>query len=63
LPVACLAQLVAEGAVGPDDLVLCLLTASGVKWPETVGLGLSDPAPIAGTLAALEQRLTELALL
>lgn len=32
LPVACLAGLVASGAIGADDDVVCVLTAAGDRW-------------------------------
>ncbi len=42
LPVACLPRLIERGLVGPDDAVVCLLTAAGIKWPGSAG-AFPDP--------------------
>jgi len=34
LPLACLPRLIASGAIRRDDTLVCLLTASGIRWAE-----------------------------
>jgi threonine synthase len=34
LPIACLAQLVERGTVGGNEDVVCVLTATGTRWPD-----------------------------
>ena len=52
LPVACLPRLVAEAARATVGPIVCVLTAAGIKWPDTMAAGapanpLVDPAPVA----------------
>jgi len=50
LPLACLPRLLAEGVVRPDDTVVCLLTAGGIRWTEH--LPAADAVPqVEGTTA------------
>ena len=62
VPVACLADLLQTGAIGREETTVCLLTSTGIKWPETLGLGLQAPEPIPPSLPALEQALADLGL-
>lgn len=62
VPIACLPQLVESGTLRREWTVVSLLTSTGVKWPETLGLGLEPPDPIPATLSALERTLGSLGL-
>lgn len=44
LPVACLPRLVACGRVATTDVVICILTGAGIKWPDE--LAAHAPAPV-----------------
>ena len=63
VPVACLAGLREAGELREHETVVCLLTSTGVKWPETLGVGLEPPEPIPGSLGALDRQLALLDLL
>jgi threonine synthase len=56
LPVACLPRLVASGLVGPDDAVVCLLTAAGIKWPDAAGQW-AEPDTVEPDLEQLDRYL------
>jgi threonine synthase len=47
LPVACLPRLIAEGKIDRDRPVVAVLTAAGIKWPDTLGRDLPPPVTIA----------------
>jgi threonine synthase len=47
LPLACLPRLIASGAIRRDDTVVCLLTASGIRWAEHL-----PPFPPVSTIDA-----------
>lgn len=54
LPLACLPALIARGAIARDDSVVCLLTASGIRWSEH--LPAAAPVPmLAPEPAALDR--------
>jgi threonine synthase len=63
LPVACLAGLLASNQIGREELVVCLLTSAGIKWPDTLGVGLAQPEVIPASLDALDRQLVKLGLL
>ena len=63
VPVACLAGLREAGELSEHETVVCLLTSTGVKWPETLGVGLEPPETIPNSREALHRRLAELDLL
>ena len=60
LPVACLAELIANGTIGPSERVVCLLTSSGVKWPDTLGWGTAEPSQAATSVDELERLLSDM---
>jgi threonine synthase len=62
LPVACLSDLLASRQIQKEETVVCLLTSAGIKWPATLGVGLSEPEVIPASLDALDQQLTKLGL-
>ena len=51
LPLACLPRLMASAAIRRDDTVVCLLTASGIRWAEHLPpfppVPTVDPTPAA----------------
>ncbi|MBL8697624.1 MAG: pyridoxal-phosphate dependent enzyme [Alphaproteobacteria bacterium] len=54
LPLACLPRLLASGAVRRDDSVVCLLTASGIRWAEHLPPGSPVPT-VDATPEALDR--------
>jgi threonine synthase len=54
LPLACLPDLLARGTIGRDDAVVCVLTASGVRWTEHMPSGAPVPE-IDATPSALDR--------
>lgn len=57
LPVACARAMAAAGAIAPDETIVCLLTAAGVKRPEPLAAG--EARLIAPAIAALEAVLAD----
>ncbi len=49
LPVACLAHFVAAGAIAPDEVVVCVLTAAGDRWPHPGSAGRGPVPHLSGT--------------
>jgi threonine synthase len=45
LPVACLSKIVEKKFFSSDDLIVCVLTATGIKWPEQLKLHCGDKEP------------------
>lgn len=60
LPVACLPELKARRALSADDIVVCVLTSAGVKWPEQMASGEPLPSVLPATREAVDRYLTEL---
>ncbi|MCC7427754.1 MAG: pyridoxal-phosphate dependent enzyme [Alphaproteobacteria bacterium] len=58
LPLACLPRLIASGALRRDAAVVCVLTASGVRWAEHLP-GLPPVPRIDPTAEALDRFLSE----
>jgi threonine synthase len=54
LPLACLPGLIARGTVARDDAVVCVLTASGIRWTEHMPQGAQVPE-IDATPEALDR--------
>jgi threonine synthase len=52
--VAALPQLLARGSIAPDDEIVCVLTAAGIKWPEDLS------QLVSGRIRSFEGDLTEL---
>jgi threonine synthase len=63
LPVACLSGLLTSHQIGKEEVVVCLLTSAGIKWPDTLGMGLAQPEVIPASLDALDRQLLKLGLL
>jgi hypothetical protein len=63
VPIARLNNLVASDQIGKDETVVSLLTSTGIKWPETLGMGLDQPETIPGTLGALDRQPAHLGLI
>ncbi len=62
LPVACLTRLLAGGMVGPSDVIVCVLTAAGIKWPEQLGRRRGPAPRIDPTPDAVDRYLTSVGL-
>jgi len=63
LPVACLPKLLASSSISPDDPIVCVLTAAGIKWPGSIAPGAPPLVQTAPDLAAIDRHLAELGLL
>ncbi|MFN8591955.1 MAG: pyridoxal-phosphate dependent enzyme [Thermomicrobiales bacterium] len=59
LPLACLRNAVASGVIDREETVVCVMTAAGIKWPETVQAHAPEPVYLEPTIAALETFLGE----
>jgi threonine dehydratase len=55
LPLAALRKLAARGAVGPDELVVAVVTSTGLKDPEATAARLPAIPLIEPTFAALQR--------
>ena len=55
LPLAVTRKLAARGAVGPDEVVVAVVTSSGLKDPEATAARLPEIPLIEPTFAALQR--------
>jgi threonine synthase len=53
LPLACVAALAQTGDLDPAEVVVCLLTAAGIKWPDVLAQLARRPAYVEPTVEAL----------
>lgn len=53
LPIATLGRAADDGAIESDDIVVCLATGAGVKWPDHTEGAIGAPPEIEPTLEAL----------
>ncbi len=60
LPLACAAKLVRSGDVDPSEVVVCVLTAAGIKWPDTLAELTGQPPYVEPTIEALREHLEAL---
>ncbi|MFC5647711.1 pyridoxal-phosphate dependent enzyme [Paenibacillus solisilvae] len=49
LPAACLEQLMEKGEIKPEEKVVCLVTSTGIKWPDLLAEMAPPPQRIEGT--------------
>ena len=57
LPLACVAGLAQSREIGPAEIVVCLLTAAGIKWPEVLAQLKTPPAYVEPSVDALRVHL------
>ena len=62
LPAAAAVQLAEQGRLGKEEHVVCVVTAAGIKWPETLTQLTSDPIYLESNLERLGEVLSKLAL-
>jgi threonine synthase len=60
LPLACAAKLARSGEIDPSEVVVCLLTAAGIKWPDTLAELTGQPPYVEPTIEALREHLEAL---
>ncbi len=62
LPVACLPKIVEQRIFSSDDSIVCVLTATGIKWPEQLKHHYLDEKPleIDSSPEAIEKLLTSI---
>lgn len=60
--VATARRLRAAGVIGRDEIVVCNLTGHGLKQPEAIRFAENEFTPIAPTLDALREKITQLGL-
>jgi threonine synthase len=60
LPIACLETLLARGDLSRGERIVCLITGSGVKWPECSGDLMRDIVRFEGGPGAFDDLATQL---
>ena len=55
LPVACLPRLLESRTIDPDESIVCVLTAAGIKWPYTPISGLEPVVELSEDPQAVER--------
>ena len=55
LPVACLPRLLESRTIDPDESIVCVLTAAGIKWPHTPISGLEPVVELSEDPQAVER--------
>lgn len=53
LPIACLRTALASGVIDRDEMVVCVMTAAGIKWSETLQAHAPGPVYLDPTIEAL----------
>lgn len=62
LPLACALKSAASGEIRPDERVVCIVTAAGIKWPGMLAEIARPPRTLAPSIPELDRVLTELGL-
>ena len=59
MPVACASRLLEQGAVAPRERIVCIVTSSGVKWPELLPEVSQPPRRMPATGGSIERLLSD----